>query len=95
MTAHPFLRRDLLETYRRWERLCAYNNELRRVGAFQRPRAYGAEVRRLVRDLMRRYGTAEFDCRHRVHIIVRDDVERGIYELANENRVEDMAGSPV
>lgn len=95
MTAHPFLRRDLLETYRRWERLCAYHNELRRVGAYQRPRAYGAEVRRVVRDLMRRYGTADFDRRHSVHIIVCDDVEQAILKVAIENRVEEMAGSPV
>lgn len=95
MTAHPFLRRDVLETYRRWERLCAYNHELCRVGGYQRPRAYGAEVRRAVRDLMRRYGTAEFDRRHRAHIIVRDDFEQAILEVAIENRVEEMAGSPV
>lgn len=57
--------------------LAARNRELRRLGAYRHPNAYGWEIRRLVRSLLGRHGPERTD-RLASYIVTRDETEAAI-----------------
>lgn len=73
----PIRIEELAQLEHRRRDLAARNRELRRLGAYRHPSAYGWEVRRLVRSLLGRYGPDRTD-RLAGFIVTRDETEAAI-----------------